>query len=136
MTPSPRASRIPHTLVLLAGMIVLALLLTYVLPAGEYQRVPNQQGRLQVVPGTFTTIPDREPLSPIVVFTAVPRGLEAAADIIFFVLIIGGAFAVLRETGAIDAALASALRRLGRRPLALIVGGVLLFMAGSSTIGM
>jgi uncharacterized ion transporter superfamily protein YfcC len=136
MQANARSSRMPHTLVLLFGMIVLALLLTYTLPAGEYQRVENDEGRLQVVPGSFVTVADREPLSPLVVLTAVPRGLEAAAEIIFFVFIIGGAFAVLRETGAVDAALGAALRRLGHHPLWLIVGGVRLFMVGSSTIGM
>ncbi|HEX6307137.1 MAG TPA: Na+/H+ antiporter NhaC family protein [Longimicrobiales bacterium] len=135
MQSEPRRSRVPHTLVLLFSMVVLALLLTYVLPAGQYERVENEHGRLQVVPGTFTLTPDQEALSPVAVFTAIPRGLEAAAEIIFFVFIIGGAFALLRETGAVDAVLASALRRLGHRPLWLILGGVVLFMAGSSTIG-
>ncbi|HSJ32458.1 MAG TPA: Na+/H+ antiporter NhaC family protein [Longimicrobiales bacterium] len=136
MTSEPRRSRVPHTLVLLFGMIVLALLLTWVLPAGQYERVENEHGRMQVVPGSYEATPDHPTLSPITVFTAVPRGLEAAAEIIFFVFIIGGAFAVLRETGAIDALLGAALRRLGHRPLWLLIGGVLIFMAGSSTIGM
>jgi uncharacterized ion transporter superfamily protein YfcC len=136
MSSEPRRSRVPHTLVLLSGMIVVALLLTYVLPAGQYERVENEHGRLQVVPGSFEATPEHPTLSPITVFTAVPRGLEAAAEIIFFVFIIGGAFAVLRETGAIDALLGAALRRLGHRPLWLLIGGVLIFMAGSSTIGM
>jgi uncharacterized ion transporter superfamily protein YfcC len=70
------------------------------------------------------------------VFTSIPRGLEAAAEIIFFILIIGGAFSVLRGTGAIDAMLAAALRRLGHRPLLLVLGGLVVFVAGSSTIGM
>jgi uncharacterized ion transporter superfamily protein YfcC len=136
MKSEPRRSRVPHTLVLLFGMIIVALLLTYVLPAGQFERVENEHGRMQVVPGSFQTTPERPPLSPLTVFTAVPRGLTAAAEIIFFVFIIGGAFAVLRETGAIDALLGAALRRLGHRPLWLLIGGVLVFMAGSSTIGM
>ena len=136
MKSEPRRFRVPHTLVLLFGMIVVALLLTWVLPAGQFERVENEHGRMQVVPGTFTPTPEREPLSPVAVFTAVPRGLDAAAEIIFFIFIIGGAFAVLRQTGAVDALLGAALRRLGHRPLWLVLGGVLLFMAGSSTVGM
>lgn len=131
-----RKFRTPHTLVLLFGMIVFALLLTYVLPAGEYERILDEHGRMQVVPGTFQETSGQAPLSPLTVFTAVPRGLVSAAEIIFFIFVIGGTFAVLRETGAIDAALGAALRRLGHRPLWLILGGVVLFMAGSSTIGM
>lgn len=131
-----RRSRIPHTLVLLFGMIVVALLLSYVLPAGTYERAAAEGGRMQVVPGTYRVTPDVHPPTPLAVFTAVPKGLAAAADIIFFVFIIGGAFAVLRATGAIDALLGAALRRLGHRPLLLIAGGITLFAAGASTIGM
>jgi uncharacterized ion transporter superfamily protein YfcC len=126
-----RRFRVPNTLVLLFSMIVVALLLTYLLPAGAYERVDRQ-----VVPGSFALVDDPPTLSPLVVFTAIPRGLAAAAEIIFFVFIIGGTFAVLRATGAIDAFLAAALRRLGHRPIWLILGGVIVFMAGSSTIGM
>lgn len=136
MAHGTRRFRIPHTLVLLFAMIVVALVLTWVLPAGQYERVANEEGRLQVVPGSFRVTPDVEALSPLHIFTAVPRGLEAAAEIIFFIFIIGGAFAILRATGAIDALLAAALRRLGHRPLWLVLGGVVLFVAGSSTIGM
>jgi uncharacterized ion transporter superfamily protein YfcC len=128
--------RIPHTLVLLFAMIVAALLLTYVLPAGSYERVENEHGRMQVVSGSYRVTPGVEPPSPLAVFTAVPRGLEAAAEIIFFIFIIGGTFALLRATGAIDAMLDAALRGLGHKPLLLILGGVVLFAAGSSTIGM
>lgn len=131
-----RELKVPHTLVLLFGMIIAALLLTHVLPAGTYERVENEHGRLQVVPGTYRVTPDVVPPSPLAIFTSVPRGLEAAAEIIFFVFIIGGAFAVLRHTGAIDAFMAAALRRLGHRPFLLVVGGVVVFSVGSSTIGM
>jgi uncharacterized ion transporter superfamily protein YfcC len=128
--------RVPHTLVLLYAMIVAAVLVTYLLPAGSFERVEDERGRLQVVPGTYRATPDVAPPSPLVVFTAVPRGLAAAAEIIFFIFIIGGAFAVLRGTGAIDALLGATLQRLGHRPLLLVLGGVAAFAAGSSTIGM
>jgi len=132
----PRRFRVPHTLVLLFGMIVVAVLLTWLLPAGSYERVENEHGRMQVVPGTYSVSPGVGGAPPVAVFTAIPRGLDAAAEIIFFILIIGGAFSVLRGTGAIDAMLGAALRRLGHRPLLLVLGGLVLFTAGSSTIGM
>jgi uncharacterized ion transporter superfamily protein YfcC len=131
-----RRIRVPHTLVLLFGMIAAAVLITYVLPAGRFERVENEHGRMQVVAGSYEITPDVPPPSPVVLFTSIPRGLEAAAEIIFFIFIIGGAFAVLRGTGAIDAMLGAALRRLGHRPLLLVLGGLVVFVAGSSTIGM
>jgi uncharacterized ion transporter superfamily protein YfcC len=133
---SKRSLKVPHTLVLLFGMVGLAQILTYILPAGAFARVENAAGRLQVVPGSFELTPDTEPLSPLAIFTAIPKGFSEAHEIIFFVFIIGGAFAVLRATGAVDAALGALLRRLGHRPFWLVSGGILVFAIGSSTIGM
>jgi uncharacterized ion transporter superfamily protein YfcC len=127
--------RVPHTLVLLFGMIVAALLLTYVLPQGAYDRVKNEQGREQVEPGSFHYV-EGERLSPLAVFTAIPRGFAAAQDIIFFVFIVGGAFAVFRATGAADALIAFLLARMRGAPSLLIAGGILVFSIGSATIGM
>jgi uncharacterized ion transporter superfamily protein YfcC len=128
--------RVPHTLVLLFAMIVAAQLLTYLLPQGSFERVTNEHGREQVVPGTFSVAEDPERLPPLAALTAIPRGFGAAHEIIFFVFIVGGAFAVLRATGAVDAAIGVLLRRLAGRPALLVAGGMLLFAAGSSTIGM
>ena len=131
-----RRFQVPHTLVLLFGMVVAALLLTYLLPAGAFERVENAAGRMQVVPGSFTYAADVDRLSPLAIFTAIPAGFSAAHEIIFFVFIIGGAFAVLRATGAVDAALGRLLDRLGHRPFWLVAGGMIVFALGSSTIGM
>jgi uncharacterized ion transporter superfamily protein YfcC len=65
----------------------------------------------------------------------VPRALAAAQDIIFFVLIVGGAIAVLRATGMIDALLGAILRRVGHSPGLLIGIGMTVFAAGSGAIG-
>ncbi len=128
--------KIPHTLALLAVMIVGAQLLTYVLPKGSFSRVETAGGRAQVVPGSFTLSPDVPALPPLTALTAVPEGLAAAQEIIFFVLIVGGAFAVLRVTGAVDAFIGLLLSRFSGRPLWLVAGSITIFTIGSSTIGM
>ena len=127
--------KVPHTLVILFGMVVLAQILSYALPAGEFDRVENAAGRLQVVPGSFHFTPDAPAVSPLASLTAIPRGLSGAHEIIFFVFLIGGAFAVLRATGAVDAAVGAILRHWGDQPFWLIAGGTTLFAVGSSTIG-
>jgi uncharacterized ion transporter superfamily protein YfcC len=128
--------KVPHTLVLLYGMIILAYFLTLVLPAGSFETLVNDHGREVVIPGTYTHIADA--VSPPVwsLFTVIPRGLADAQGIIFFVFIIGGALAVIRSTGALDAALAKILSRFGGQPALLILMGMLAFAIGSSTIGM
>lgn len=127
--------KLPHTLVILFGIVILAWVLSNLLPSGSFQRVENTAGRSQVVPGSFQLTSDTQPLSPLSILTAIPKGFSGAHEIIFFVFIIGGAFAVLRATGAVDAALGVILRRWGGRPFWLVAGGTALFAIGSSTIG-
>jgi uncharacterized ion transporter superfamily protein YfcC len=128
--------KVPHTLVLLYGMVVLAYLMTLFLPAGVFETQINDHGHELVVPGTYAVLPDVEALPPWALFTVIPRGLASAQGIIFFVFIIGGALAVIRATGALDAALARVLQRFGGQPALLILMGMLAFAVGSSTIGM
>jgi len=128
--------KVPHTLVLLYGMIMLAYVLTLLLPAGSFQTQLNDHGHEIVVAGTYAVLPDVESLPLWSLFTVIPRGLESAQGIIFFVFLIGGALAVIRATGALDAALARVLNRFGGQPALLILMGMLAFAVGSSTIGM
>ncbi len=128
--------KVPHTLVLLYTMVVLAWLMTMVLPAGQFQTELNAHGHEVVVPGTYEHLVEVDAPSVWSLFTVIPRGLESAQGIIFFIFIIGGALAVLRATGALDAALAHVLERFGGRPALLILMGMLAFAVGSSTIGM
>ncbi|TDI50882.1 MAG: YfcC family protein, partial [Acidobacteria bacterium] len=128
--------RVPHTLVLIFGMILAAQVLTYVLPQGEFEHVAIDEHRYKIVPGTYETLDEAQKLAPWATLTAIPKGFEGAQGIIFFVFIIGGAFGVFRATGAADALIGSLLRRFGNRPSLLIVGGLLVFSFGSSTIGM
>jgi len=128
--------RVPHTLVLLYGMIVLAYLATLLLPAGQFETAVNEHGHEVVVPGTYAVMEDAGRLTAWSLFTVIPRGLASAQGIIFFVFIIGGALSVLRATGALDAALARVLNRFGGQPALLVLMGMLAFAVGSSTIGM
>jgi len=131
----PRTFRVPNTLVLLFLIMGLALMATWILPQGSFETTPNAQGRLMVVPGTFALVESRVWLSPITLFTAIPRSLAFAQDIIFFLLIVGGAIAVLRATGVIDAVLGRLLALIGHSPALLIVFGTSAFAAGSASLG-
>jgi uncharacterized ion transporter superfamily protein YfcC len=129
--------RFPDSLVLIFGMIVAAQLATYVLTPGSFDFALDEAGAptRRVVAGSFHPVA-ADPLPWHAFLTRIPAGLEASAEIIFFVFIVGGAIGVLRATGAIDALLGSALRRLGGRPVVLVAGMLTLLAVGSSTIGM
>jgi len=126
--------RFPDALVLIFAMIVLALVATWVLPTGEFTRV-TIDGRARVVAGSFRAI-SAEALPWHAFLTRIPKGFERAGDVIFFVFIVGGVIGVVRASGAIDAVIGFALRKLGRRPLALVAGMVALLSVGAATVGM
>lgn len=128
--------KVPHTLVLLSGMAVLALVLTWILPAGGFEVITDQAGRDVVQPGTFSHTDDAPLLTPWHLATAIPRAFADTQGIIFFVLIIGGALAVVRRTGAIDAMLGKALARFGQSTGLLVFAGMFVFAAASATLGM
>ena len=116
--------------------MILALFLTWLVPSGEFETRVNEANREVVVPGTFETIADKEYLPITALFTAVPRAFADAQGIIFFVLIIGGALAVIRETGSIDALLGKVLSRFGDQPGPLLFVTMLAFALASATLGM
>ncbi len=127
--------KVPHTLVILFSMVILAQILTYVIPAGTFDRLETATGRMQVVPGSFHLTPE-VPMVPVFAFlTAIPKGFSGAHEIIFFVFIIGGLFAVLRATGSLEAGMATLLRRWGDKPFWLIAGSMTVFAFGASTVG-
>jgi uncharacterized ion transporter superfamily protein YfcC len=90
----------PHPLALLFVCVVIASSLSYILPAGEYERRPDQTtGRNVVVPGSYHTVPSA-PVGPFATLIAFPKGMADAASVIFLVFLVGGAFSVVDATGA------------------------------------
>jgi uncharacterized ion transporter superfamily protein YfcC len=128
--------KVPHTLVLLFMIMAVALIATYLLPQGMYEMTETESGRTVVEPGSYHALDKRTWLTPWELLTVIPRALEDAQGIVFFVFIIGGALAVIKSTGTIDAMLGKMLEKFGGRPQVLIVAGMLVFTVGSSTIGM
>lgn len=116
--------------------MIFSLVLTWVIPSGEFQTGVNEQGIEVVIPGSFEQADEKEYLSPLSLFTVIPRALADAQGIIFFVLIIGGALAVVRETGAIDALLGRMVSRFGDQPYLLLFLVMIAFATASATLGM
>ena len=128
------------SLVLIFSFIVVAQLLSYVIPQGSFDRTPypDNPAREMVVAGSFekATGDDRVVMMPWHFLLAISEGFSEAKDIIFLVFLVGGVIAVLRETGAIDAALHRAVAHLGGSPWILIAGCLFIFSFGAFTIGM
>lgn len=81
--------RVPHTLLLLLGFMILALIVTWLLPAGAFRTAELATGQSVVIPGTYTTLADRSYLPPWTLLTVIPRAFAEAQGVIFFILLVG-----------------------------------------------
>lgn len=127
--------RIPHTYALLFFVIVLVAILTYVVPAGEFDRAQDPAtGRIFVVPDTYHEV-ESNPLSFFDVFKSIPKGMENAGYIIFFVLMIGGSFGILQATGAIDSGIVEVVKRMKGKEKAVIPIVMFIFSLAGAILG-
>ena len=127
-----RKFKIPHTYALLFIVIILVTLLTYIVPAGEFDRAKDETtGRIFVVSDSYHSV-ERSPVSPFGLFKAIPKGMEQSGYIIFFVLMIGGSFGILKGTGAIDAGIGEVVNRMkGKEKLVIPVTMIIFSLAGA-----
>jgi uncharacterized ion transporter superfamily protein YfcC len=128
--------RLPHPLILLLGCLLAAAVLSHVLPAGHYERRDDPvTGRSIVVPGTYHEVPP-QPVGVFQALVAVPKGLVDAASVVFLVFLVGGAFAVVEQTGALADAVGWLARRLANRETLVIPITTLAFALGGITENM
>ncbi len=122
----------PHPLTLLVGCILVAGALTYILPAGKYERRDDPEtGHKVVVAGSYHLIP-RRPVNLFEVFVAVPRGMVDAASVIFLVFLIGGSLTVVDRTGALKCAVDWLVQKLRHRETLVIPTVSVAFAVGGA----
>ena len=85
-----------------------------------------------MVAGTYHAV-ERTPVNLFDAMVALPRGMAEAAEVIFLVFLIGGAFTVVDETGALRRGVTSLVRALGGRDL-LVIPIVSIFFATGGVV--
>jgi uncharacterized ion transporter superfamily protein YfcC len=95
----------------------------------------EKDGRTLVVPDSYT-LTESSPVGFFNIFTSIHTGMIDGAGIIFFILIIGGAFGILKATGALDALIVNITRKLANRELLLIPVLMMFFAVGGALMGM
>ncbi len=155
---APMKLRAPNVFVLIFSILVLVGALTWVLPAGKFDRATKtlvvagvEEQREVIVPGSYKTMEQRhveanpgtkEPAPDHRQrvwhwFMAPIKGFQNSAEVIGFILLVGGAFGVLNKTGAIMAFLTwITAHAKGAGRYAMIPGLMFLFSLGGSTFGM
>src|SRR2546430_10764581 len=114
------AFRLLHPLVLLGSAVAVAAVLTWILPAGQYDRRDDPDtGRRIVVAGTYHSV-ERAPVGPFAAALAIPRGFIAAADVVAVILFVGGAWVVVDRLGTLPAVVAALVSAFAGRGLWMI----------------
>lgn len=109
--------KIPHTFTIVFALIFIAAVCTWIVPGGEYVResvtVENADGtvaqREVVSNDSFHSVP-RSPQT-WQIFSSLFNGFCDKADIVIFILMVGGAFWILNNSHAIDIGVMAFLRR-------------------------
>lgn len=126
----------PETALLLFIIIAVVAGLTYILPAGQFERVVDEAtGRELVKAGTYA-ITESNPTSLAELFSSVFNGMVKASEIIAFVFVVGGAFGIVSKTGAIPAGLSSLVNRLRGREGIMVALVMAAFTICGATFGM
>jgi len=120
-------SRIPHTLALLLGIVILVGILTYVIPAGEYTRIESG-GRTMVDPNSFHYV-EQNPVTPFEWFRAVPEGIVRASNIIAVIFLAIGGMGVYTETGAFQSSIAQLLKKGGEKTSIGLMLAIMIFIS-------
>ena len=111
--------------------MLVAAILTWILPAGQFQRREDAStGRSVVVAGTYARVPS-QPVGPFQAIVAIPKGIVDAASVIGLVFLIGGAFTVVERTGTLGRVVGILVQRVSRRGLLVIpIAGVAFSLGG------
>jgi uncharacterized ion transporter superfamily protein YfcC len=104
--------KFPHTFVIVFALIVIAAVSSWLVNGGEYSRTQKQLSdgttKTIIVPDSFHSVESHPQTWQI--FSALFDGFVGKADIIVFILLIGGAFWVVNESKAIDVSIISLLK--------------------------
>lgn len=137
------AARFPTAYTILFALIVLVAGLTWIIPAGRFDRVENEAvGREIAVAGTYKTV-EANPqgvldilMAPVAGFYDPDSYAANAIDVALFVILLGGFLGVVNATGAIDTGIRRAMAKLKGREIWMIPILMSLFALGGTTYGM
>jgi len=146
-----------NTYIVIFFVVIAAVLLTHLVPVGKFEPLEqyiwdakHMEIREQIVPNkdTFEFLhnPDGSrktmgvslfaPFHGVGLFNYLFEGIKSSVGIFAFILIIGGAFAIVIRTGAVDNGIMAVIRKLKGKELAIIPTLFIIFSLGGATIGM
>ena len=125
----------PNTYVIIILMMIIAVLLTWIIPSGEFERVKDEVSKQSIIiPGTFKYI-ENNPISLFKIPVYIMKGLAKASDIVFLVIIVGGAFNIIIETGMFQSFAGRLTKIFSNKEVLIIPAFSTIFALACTTMG-
>ena len=125
----------PNTYVIIILMMIVAVLLTWIIPSGEFERVKDEVSKQSIIiPGTFKYI-ENNPISLLKIPVYIMKGLAKASDIVFLVIIVGGAFNIIIETGMFQSFAGRLTKVFSNKEVLIIPAFSTIFALACTTMG-
>ena len=102
--------RVPHSFMIVFSIMVCAVILTWIIPAGEDVRVENADGIKVIDPTQFSYV-DRTPVNPFLIPMYIVNAFAKRVDIMLVILFSGGAFHMLTQSGSLQAVIAKLAKK-------------------------
>jgi uncharacterized ion transporter superfamily protein YfcC len=129
-------STFPNALTILIAFILVAGLLTYIIPKGEYKRILDPDTKREVVvPGSYKPV-DAKNLSPFEILVCIPKGIVKGSEVMILIFMVGGCLFIVEQTGALKEGVSYFTSKVkGKEEFALVLMGFL-FAVGGATEGL
>ena len=125
----------PNTYVIIILMMIVAVLLTWIIPSGEFERVKDEVSKQSIIiPGTFKYI-ENNPISFLQIPVYIMKGLAKASDIVFLVIIVGGAFNIIIEIGMFQSFAGRLTKVFSNKEVLIIPAFSTIFALACTTMG-
>ena len=127
--------KMPHTYVILTIILLAVVVMCYLIPAGEYDRVEDPaSGRMVVIPESFHYTEGKLP-GVFDIFLALQRGYVDAADILFLIVFAYGYVYMLTKNGTLNNSIQLLVKKMKGRthlliPICMMIFGLLGAMLG------
>ncbi len=126
--------KMPQAFTILVILTAIMALLTWIVPAGEYEKILTDSGS-ELIAGTYSkTARSGQGISAIL--QAPFSGFYDAVDIAVFILMVGSFLGVMNMTGALEAGIFRVLHIMNGREKWMIPIMMTLFALGGTTFGM
>ena len=128
----------PHTFVILLVIILFAAALTWIIPSGEYARVEDPVSGKKVVDASTFNYVENVHVNIQDIPMLIIKAFSANADLIMLILLSGGAIHMLTASGALQALIATIVRKFSNRvevfiPLLMLVFALICTTQGVNT---